>query len=60
MSAVLVRRALPKGVKLSGPSISLSGAIVKDVPSGCDRCALFLEVSTVSISSGLSICRHLF
>ena len=58
MSTVLVRRALPKGAKLSGPSISLSGAVVNGAPSGCDRCALFLEVITFSISSGSSIWCH--
>ena len=57
-SAVPVIRALPKGVKLSEPRMSLSGAIVKGVPSGCDICALFLEVIIFSISSGLSICHH--
>ena len=57
-SVVPERRALSKGVKLSEPSMSSSGAIVKGVPSGCDRCALFLEVSTFSISSGLFIYRH--
>ena len=46
MSTVPVRRALPKGVKLPGSIIFLSKAIVKGVPSGYDRCALILEVST--------------
>ena len=58
ISTVLVRRALTKGVKLSGPSIYLSGAMVKGVSSSYDRCAMFLEVNTFSISSGLSMCRH--
>ena len=57
MSVVPVRRTLPMGVKLSDSS-TLSGAMVKGVPSGSDRCALFLEVSTFSISPGLSVCRY--
>ena len=47
MPTVPVRRAPPKGVKISGPSISLSGAIVNGVSSGCGRCDLFREVSVV-------------
>ena len=58
MSTVPVRRALPKGVKLSGSSISLSGDMVNGIPSSRDKCDLFLEMSTFSIYSGLSICRH--
>ena len=53
VSAVPVRRASPKGVKLLGPSISLIGTMVNGVPSGCERCALFRKVSTLSISLGL-------
>ena len=53
MSAVPVRRALPKGVKLSGSSISLSGDMVNGIPSSRDKCDLFLEMSTFSISPGL-------
>ena len=54
MFTVPVRRALPNGIKLSGPSISFSGATIKGVPSDCDRCALFRDVKTFSISCGLS------
>ena len=53
MSAVSVRRLSLKEVKLLGPSISLSGAMVNGVPSGCESCYLFQKVSTLSISSGL-------
>ena len=37
MSTVPVRRVFPNRVKLSGPSISFSGTIVKGVPSDRDR-----------------------
>ena len=57
-SSVSVKIALPKGVKLSGPIMSLSGTIVNGIPSGCERCALFREVNTFSISSRLSIRHH--
>ena len=53
-----VRRAFPNDVKLSGPRKSFSGVIVNGVSSDCDRCALLREVSTFSISPGLSIFRH--
>ena len=58
--AVPVRKSSPNGVKLSGSRRYLSGAIVNDVPSGCDKCAVLREVSTFSISAGLSIYRHWF
>ena len=58
VSTVPVRRASPKGVKLLGMSISLSGTMVNGVPSGRERCALFREVSTFSVLSGMSIWRH--
>ena len=58
MSAVPVKRSLPKEIKLSSRRISLNGAMIMGVPSGCDRYALSLEVSTFSISSWLSICCH--
>ena len=53
VSDVSVRRASSKGVKLLGPSISLSGAMVNGMPSVCEGCALFRKVNTLSISSGL-------
>ena len=55
MFVVPVRIAYPKRVKLSGPSIYLIGVIVNDVSSACKRCALFQEVSTLSLSLRLSI-----
>ena len=58
VSTVPVRRVLPKGVKLLGPSIFLSGAMVNDMSSDYERCDLFRKVSTFSISSDLSIWRH--
>ena len=58
MFTVPVRRALPNGIKLSGPSISFSGATIKGVPSDCDIFDLLREVSTFSISSGLSTFCH--
>ena len=57
-STVSVKRALPKGVKLLGSIMSLSGTIVNGIPSGCERCALFREVSAFSISSQLSILHY--
>ena len=55
MSTVPARRTLSKGVNMSGSIISLSGAMVDGVPSACDSYALFLEVSTFSISYELYI-----
>ena len=52
MSAVLVRRAFPNDVKLSGPRRSFSGAIVNDVPSDYDRCDLLREVSIIRFLLG--------
>ena len=59
-STIPVRRALPKVVKLSVSSISLSRGMMNGMPSSCERNALFREVSTFSLSSGLSIWRHLY
>ena len=58
--AVPLRGPSPNGVKMSSPRRSLSGTIVNGTPSGCDKCAVLREVSTFSISSGLSIYRYLY
>ena len=58
MSAWPVSKSFPNGVKLSGPRRSLSGAMVKGVPSGCDKYSSLRDVSTCSISSGLVIVVH--